>query len=420
MSGNFTAVRPHIYVAGAIIFAANHNDNENEIYGQFNASLDMTTGHQHTGTVGDGPLIEGTGIDLSGDFLFNINSTEISVIVTSRQANVQLQNLDTTVNNYQCLEFVNDNDVIVGRIASVNEVHTAASEATHLSFVNMVAGTLTEQFRVSNNGIGVISGKKLSIDGVDGTGNTYITESSADDMRFFSGGNSTLTLSPTIAAFTSNVDVSVAVGKKLFFDGGSNTSIRLSSVGVLTTEVSGADRLSLNSSATADFMAFTSINQTTGNIINIPNADSLTTGSVINIVSNSADTSVRNLLHIKQDNASATNARGLLIEQDSTATALYVQNNTNGFSGFFQTLGTAPAVQLITNGSSGSVLHSLSILGINSGAGNMSGIDLTDPNLDAIFTVQNITTSTATAVYGTAVINVDGVGLKRIRIYDLA
>lgn len=54
---DFTAVRPHIYVSGAVILAANHNENENGIYNPFNASINGTTGHTHSGATGDGPVL---------------------------------------------------------------------------------------------------------------------------------------------------------------------------------------------------------------------------------------------------------------------------------------------------------------------------------------------------------------------------
>lgn len=55
--GNYIAVRPHIYVSGAVILAANHNDNEEEIYGEHNDAFDELTGHGHTGATGDGPVL---------------------------------------------------------------------------------------------------------------------------------------------------------------------------------------------------------------------------------------------------------------------------------------------------------------------------------------------------------------------------
>lgn len=57
MSGNFNATRPHLYVTGAIIRADYHTDNEVEVYGAHNDAFHETTGHEHTGNTGDGPVI---------------------------------------------------------------------------------------------------------------------------------------------------------------------------------------------------------------------------------------------------------------------------------------------------------------------------------------------------------------------------
>ena len=62
MAGNFTATRTHIYVSGAVIYAANHNTNEVEVYGKHNAAFNNTTGHEHTGATGDGPNLPATSV----------------------------------------------------------------------------------------------------------------------------------------------------------------------------------------------------------------------------------------------------------------------------------------------------------------------------------------------------------------------
>ena len=54
---DFTATRPHVYVSGAIIFASNHNNNETTLYNSHNSAFNASTGHTHSGTTGDGPLL---------------------------------------------------------------------------------------------------------------------------------------------------------------------------------------------------------------------------------------------------------------------------------------------------------------------------------------------------------------------------
>jgi len=73
--GNFIVSRPFIYVLGTTIDPAQNNPNETTIYGGHNDSMNGTTGHGHTGAVGDGPKITAAGIDLSGPFTFTGNVT---------------------------------------------------------------------------------------------------------------------------------------------------------------------------------------------------------------------------------------------------------------------------------------------------------------------------------------------------------
>lgn len=57
---DFNATRATSYIADTTIYAANHNNNENEIFGKFNGSIHETTGHTHSGGTGDGPQLAST------------------------------------------------------------------------------------------------------------------------------------------------------------------------------------------------------------------------------------------------------------------------------------------------------------------------------------------------------------------------
>lgn len=79
--GDYTATRAHVYTTGAVIYAANHNNNENEIYNKHNSAINASTGHTHTGGTGDGPKLNSTGLDMTasytwtGTHTFNNNVT---------------------------------------------------------------------------------------------------------------------------------------------------------------------------------------------------------------------------------------------------------------------------------------------------------------------------------------------------------
>jgi len=308
------------------------------------------------------------------------SSTETSVIAASNTAAITIQNTNTTVNNYQSLDFKNDTGAVVGRIASVNEVHTAASEVTHLSFVNMVAGTFTEQFRVSNNGIGVIEGKKVSLDSVDGSGDTYIFSNAANSAQIIVGTAAALTLTSTQVIVGSNEDL--VITKKLFFDGGINDYLTSPSNGVLNGVLNGIDTFTWDSSAiTSNCLTFGRSGITTGHYINIPNADSLTTGSAINIVSNSADTNDRSLVNIVDDSSVSRNGRCLNIRQDGTATNAVSVNrgaNTTSTSCFYiRDDTTGLMLDINKQATTGGNTLAMRVTSANAGAGEGNGIDLT-------------------------------------------
>ena len=66
---------------------------------------------------------------------------------------------------------------------------------------------------------------------------------------------------------------------------------------------------------------------TTGNAIEVGDADALTTGKILNLVSNSADTGTRALIQVTNDNTLATGATPLQIQQDAVQRAAFIDQN---------------------------------------------------------------------------------------------
>ena len=98
-----------------------------------------------------------------------------------------------------------------------------------------------------------------------------------------------------------------------------------SAIGLRVQQDADAPTLRLASSATAaDAVDFATTAQTTGNIIDIPSADSLTTGSILNLVSNSTSASTRSLVFIKNDSTSADAATPLEIVNDGDVRCLAI------------------------------------------------------------------------------------------------
>lgn len=79
---------------------------------------------------------------------------------------------------------------------------------------------------------------------------------------------------------------------------------------------------------TADNISLASL--TTGIGINANDANALSTGFMVNLVSNSTSGSTRSLVRIVQDAAAATGARAFEIQQDSSAAAILVSGTSGG------------------------------------------------------------------------------------------
>lgn len=76
---------------------------------------------------------------------------------------------------------------------------------------------------------------------------------------------------------------------------------------------------------TTDIVNISAATLTTGNVIDVPDADALTTGTVLNIASNSSDASGRNLVSIVNEHADADATIPLFIRNDGAAHAIEVQ-----------------------------------------------------------------------------------------------
>ncbi|MBT4119288.1 MAG: hypothetical protein HOG89_04635 [Candidatus Peribacter sp.] len=73
---------------------------------------------------------------------------------------------------------------------------------------------------------------------------------------------------------------------------------------------------------------------TTGKVIDVGDADSLTTGTglIFTGISNSSDTSKRSLFHLENDNASADSTTVMHLQQDGAATTLFADTDGDGIA----------------------------------------------------------------------------------------
>jgi len=85
-------------------------------------------------------------------------------------------------------------------------------------------------------------------------------------------------------------------------------------------------------STTVPVMHFSGPASTSGHILHVDAANSLTTGSAIRVNSDGSDTGTRNLIEVVNDNSAATGATCLAVTQDSTADGIFINQNGNGIA----------------------------------------------------------------------------------------
>ena len=78
--------------------------------------------------------------------------------------------------------------------------------------------------------------------------------------------------------------------------------------------------------STAHGIFFDTPTQTTGSLFYVANANTLTTGSMARLYSNSSSTSTRALVDIRNDHPSATGATALQIDQDANAYGIKIDS----------------------------------------------------------------------------------------------
>ena len=100
-------------------------------------------------------------------------------------------------------------------------------------------------------------------------------------------------------------------------------------------------------STSANVIQISGSTNQTANILNIVGANALTSGSIVQLTSDSDSTTARNLVYIAQESSSATSAVGLKILQSSTAYALSIDQNENAHAIFIDSESTTqPVIQV--------------------------------------------------------------------------
>lgn len=133
----------------------------------------------------------------------------------------------------------------------------------------------------------------------------------------------------------------------------------------------GARLLYLQQDANAQAMSVIA-SSTTTTVVKI-DGDSLTTGSVLHVYSNSSDTGSRKLLQVVNDHVSASSTTTLYVQNDSTGNVATLTGGAQGGNGLFiqvDSLTTGSAIYAYSNSSSTSSRSLVNILNDNASASN--------------------------------------------------
>lgn len=149
--------------------------------------------------------------------------------------------------------------------------------------------------------------------------------------------------------------------------------------------------------------------QTTETIFDVANADSLTTGKIINLVSNSTDSSARELVHIENNNTSATSTECLKIIQNATDYAVHIDQNS-----------ATVAMYIDLDCNVGTNVYALKIDCDNAGAGLPGGISFSSFSTGEPLFLFPPDTGAIGSYYGRVTVNINGVGTYCIPVYALA
>lgn len=234
--GDFTATRPHVYTTGAVIYAANHNNNENEIYNKHNGAINASTGHKHTGATGDSPKIDSTGLDLTAAYTWTGTHTFNNNVTIGTDKYLYFRDTD----NYIRSSATDKLSIVVNAYDAMSVDHSTSGVLYTYSQTSTTTGEIRQFFRNSDS-------------------TTYFEH----DYNFTSGdvywALQSNTKTPILFSDTHNYvkintpDVAIQATRKLCFDAGSgsgalsgDTYIYEVSSNILNFTVGGTEALLLN------------------------------------------------------------------------------------------------------------------------------------------------------------------------------
>lgn len=307
---------PNTFTAGTTILSAEVNDNFTTIYNDYNGNItnaNLAAGAAIVDTklaqITTAGKVDGTSLVDLGDIPKQAETTsncfliDSDTITTGGLAVFDSNSAETDTRNL--VSIVNDNTLATGAtILNIQqdanqECIAIAAANTTTDIIDIAAASLTTGTAIDLSDLDAITtGNGIHI---DATGTTQTTG---------------------ILAYLDSAGTGITgAGRLLFSDhtGTTTTSGVLNEFKTAATDETVLMRLNATAALAAGIMMdVTGASITTGTLIDIGDADALTTGKVLNIVSNSSSTSARDLVTIDQTHASASSAIPLKINQDAS------------------------------------------------------------------------------------------------------
>lgn len=248
-------------------------------------------------TTGKAILIDATGVTQTDGILVHVDSASTALTATGRLLLVDHTGNATASGAGILAEFKS-----AAADATTMVKITNAAAITGIGLDISLAGMTTGKAIDISNLDAITTGKALHIDA------TGVTQTDGILVHIDSASTAlTSTGRLLLVDHTGNAGVSAVIAEVKSAAADETTIMKVTASAALAAGVA---------------MEISGASVTTGTLLKISDANALTTGVIANLVSNSADTTARSLVTIKNDHASATGAIPLELINDSTAAPL--------------------------------------------------------------------------------------------------
>lgn len=304
---------------GAVVFI--NNDATTAI----SLSIDAETTTANVVDISATTLTEGKGIDMSDlDAITTGKAIHIDATGTTQTSGilVHIDSASTALTGAgRLLRVDHTGNATAGATSMVAEFASAAADNTTIVGITASAA-LASGVMLDMSGVALTTGKVIDISDLDAITTGKVIHVDATGVTHTDGilvhldsGSTAMTSTGRIflADHTGNATVSGIIGEFKSAAADETTILKVTASAALAAGVA----LDISPAA-----------MTTGTALDIGNADALTTGKIINAVSNSADSSTRSLVYVENTNTAATGTTPLSLKQTAPTSTNYYKITT--------------------------------------------------------------------------------------------